>query len=176
MTEHNTYFAGVTTLEAGKARYRALVRQYHPDSGGDTALMQVINRQWEAVQAALRDADDPAPTDRIDNSPAAVALRNQQTERTIEAIVAAARDLFPDVPVGTRHGAGSLADAYVCVVVPAQHPYRERLRAGGFSRSSAWQCWRKPFGECPEYAALVAWLRNPAKPVPFPDPPAIAAD
>lgn len=171
-TEHN-HFADVTTLEAGKARYRALVRQHHPDTGGDTAMMQAINRQWEDARAALLDADDPAPTDRVDNSPAAVALRNQQIDRMLEAIEASARKLAPDVPVRFRRS--SFGWGYVCIVVPAQHPYRERLRADGFSRHSAWQCWRKPIEGCPEDAALMAWLRDPTKPVPFPDPPAQAA-
>lgn len=48
------YFAAFTTVETIKAEYKKLAFQHHPDLGGDTATMQLINAQYEA---ALRGVD-----------------------------------------------------------------------------------------------------------------------
>lgn len=45
------YFEGANTLEEVEARYRDLARQYHPDLGGDTAVMAEINRQRTMARA-----------------------------------------------------------------------------------------------------------------------------
>jgi hypothetical protein len=41
------YFSGINTLKVLKMRYRELCKQFHPDLGGDTAVMQEINAQYE---------------------------------------------------------------------------------------------------------------------------------
>ncbi len=43
------YFEGLTQEIEIKARYKQLAKQYHPDLGGDTAIMQQINTQYEQV-------------------------------------------------------------------------------------------------------------------------------
>lgn len=43
------YFENCQTLDALKAEYKRLAKQYHPDMGGDTATMQAINAQYEAA-------------------------------------------------------------------------------------------------------------------------------
>lgn len=48
------YFEGANTLEEVEARYRDLARQYHPDVGGDTAVMAEINRQRTMARAFFR--------------------------------------------------------------------------------------------------------------------------
>lgn len=48
------YFEGANTLEKVEARYRDLARQYHPDVGGDTAIMAEINRQRTMARAFFR--------------------------------------------------------------------------------------------------------------------------
>ena len=42
----NTYFNDCKTQAEAKAKYRELVKQHHPDAGGDTATMQDINREY----------------------------------------------------------------------------------------------------------------------------------
>lgn len=43
------YFEGLTSESEIKSRYKELAKQYHPDKGGDTAIMQEINKQYELV-------------------------------------------------------------------------------------------------------------------------------
>jgi hypothetical protein len=45
------YFTESTVAEI-KAKYRQLARENHPDLGGDTEVMQEINRQYEAALKA----------------------------------------------------------------------------------------------------------------------------
>lgn len=47
----NTYFENCHTIEEGKARYRELCKQHHPDAGGDTATMQEVNQAWAKFQS-----------------------------------------------------------------------------------------------------------------------------
>lgn len=45
------FFAGINTLDALKAEYKRLVKENHPDLGGDEATMKAINNQYaEAVE------------------------------------------------------------------------------------------------------------------------------
>ena len=47
---NTNFFDGVSTIDELKARYRDLAKQYHPDrQGGDTAIMQAVNAQYEAL-------------------------------------------------------------------------------------------------------------------------------
>lgn len=49
-----TYFTPrPATLDEGKALYRKLAAQYHPDHGGDTETMQRINAEWDAIRQTL---------------------------------------------------------------------------------------------------------------------------
>jgi hypothetical protein len=44
------FFAGLTNLNAVKAKYRELAIKHHPDHGGDTATMQAINAEYEQAR------------------------------------------------------------------------------------------------------------------------------
>jgi len=44
------YFAGCTSLDEVKAKYKQLAMQHHPDRGGDKRTMQEINAQYEAIR------------------------------------------------------------------------------------------------------------------------------
>jgi len=68
------YFEGANTLEEVEARYRELARQYHPDAGGDTAIMAEINRQRTMARAFFRGrAEAAAENDTADTTPEAAA-------------------------------------------------------------------------------------------------------
>lgn len=47
------YFQNVSTPEQLKSEYRKLCKQYHPDKGGSTEQMQVINAQYERLMAGF---------------------------------------------------------------------------------------------------------------------------
>lgn len=77
------YFEGANTLEEIEARYRELARQYHPDVGGDTAIMAEINRQRTMARAFFRGRAEAAAEDNTaDTTPEATA----STERADSVI------------------------------------------------------------------------------------------
>ena len=47
MTTATNYFKGFETVAEIKAEYRRLAREWHPDLGGSTEVMQEINNQYE---------------------------------------------------------------------------------------------------------------------------------
>lgn len=49
-----TYFANCRTLDELKKEYRRLVMLHHPDRGGDTATIQAINAEHDAVFETLK--------------------------------------------------------------------------------------------------------------------------
>lgn len=44
-----TYFTECRTLDECKREYKRLALLHHPDKGGDTATMQLINTEYEAI-------------------------------------------------------------------------------------------------------------------------------
>ena len=61
MWSRERYFKGCKTVEETKTKYRKLAMQYHPDKGGDTAIMQQINEQY---LEALQEKDGQERTDK----------------------------------------------------------------------------------------------------------------
>jgi len=51
------YFTECRTIEEGKALYKQLARENHPDMGGDLKTMQDINAEWARFQAEGAKAD-----------------------------------------------------------------------------------------------------------------------
>lgn len=47
------YFEGLTEENLIKARYKELAKMYHPDKGGDTAIMKEVNAQYESVLTGM---------------------------------------------------------------------------------------------------------------------------
>jgi hypothetical protein len=47
------FFEGIKTLDELRKEYRRLAFLYHPDKGGDTAIMQVINYQYDRLSKKL---------------------------------------------------------------------------------------------------------------------------
>lgn len=54
------YFENVQTLDELKAAYRAAALANHPDRGGDTAVMQAINADYEERFNLLKDRQNTA--------------------------------------------------------------------------------------------------------------------
>ena len=47
------FFEGIKTLDELRKEYRRLAFIYHPDKGGETAIMQVINDQYDRLSKKL---------------------------------------------------------------------------------------------------------------------------
>lgn len=51
------FFEGIKTLDELRKEYRRLAFLYHPEKGGDTAIMQVINDQYYRLSKKLLTMD-----------------------------------------------------------------------------------------------------------------------
>ena len=57
-----TYFQNITSLSELKKQYRELVKNNHPDKGGDTAVMQAINNEFEKLYNIWKNRKETADT------------------------------------------------------------------------------------------------------------------
>ena len=53
-----TYFQNIHSLVDLKKEYRRLAMQNHPDKGGDTAIMQQVNTEFEKLFEVWKDKTD----------------------------------------------------------------------------------------------------------------------
>ena len=56
------YFQKITSLSELKKQYRELVKNNHPDKGGDIAVMQAINNEFEQLYNIWKDRKETADT------------------------------------------------------------------------------------------------------------------
>lgn len=82
------YFEGANTLEEVEARYRDLARQYHPDAGGDTAIMAEINRQRTMARAFFRGRAEAAAADEAADTTPKAAANTERTDSVIRRLTA----------------------------------------------------------------------------------------
>ena len=57
-----TYFQNIHSLAELKKEYRRLALQHHPDKGGDTAIMQQVNIEFERLFEVWKDKLDVSAT------------------------------------------------------------------------------------------------------------------
>ena len=57
-----TYFQNIHSLADLKKEYRRLALQHHPDKGGDTAIMQRVNTEFERLFDIWKDKPDISAT------------------------------------------------------------------------------------------------------------------
>lgn len=57
-----TYFQNIHSLADLKKEYRRLVLEHHPDKGGDTAIMQQVNTEFERLFEVWKDKPDVSAT------------------------------------------------------------------------------------------------------------------
>ena len=82
------YFEGTNTLEEVEARYRELARQYHPDVGGDTAVMAEINRQRTMARAFFRGRAEAAAADEAADTTPEAAANTERADGVIRRLTA----------------------------------------------------------------------------------------
>lgn len=74
------WFKNINTLDELKKAYRRLCMEHHPDRGGDTATMQEINNEHDALFERLKSAH---------NATADEAHQTTETPEEFRAIIAA---------------------------------------------------------------------------------------
>lgn len=65
---NNKYFNNVNTLEELRKQYKELLKQYHPDNGGDVAVMQEVNTEYDKLFKILKYHHDNAQQDSTNNT------------------------------------------------------------------------------------------------------------
>lgn len=48
------YFKDINTLEELRKQYKELLKKYHPDNGGDVAIMQEVNAEYDKLFQMLK--------------------------------------------------------------------------------------------------------------------------
>ena len=61
------YFKECTTIEQVKSRYKTLAKEFHPDCGGNTELMQALNAEYAFACANILKGENLSQEDTEDN-------------------------------------------------------------------------------------------------------------
>ena len=64
----NTYFKNVNTLEELRKQYKELLKQHHPDNGGDVAIMQEINAEYDRLFKILKNQHESNKSEEKESS------------------------------------------------------------------------------------------------------------
>ena len=113
------YFENVSTIEELRKRYRELLKKHHPDNGGDLAAMQEINADYDRLFSVLsrsESKDGKTYTKEDDEQFRTILDAISGLNMTVEII-------------------GSWIWCFDC------YPYRERLKALGFSFAPKKKAW-----------------------------------
>ena len=62
------YFNNVETLEELRKQYKELLKQYHPDNGGELESMQAINAEYDRLFKLLKDRHESKTADTETNN------------------------------------------------------------------------------------------------------------
>jgi len=119
------YFTPIPeTLEELKAQYRQLAQIHHPDKGGDTAIMQTINAEYDELFPQLKDVHKTKDGETY-------TARQESTETA---------DQFKDLITQLMRMDDIVIGCFVWVTGDTK-PHKEQLKALGFkwhSKKSAW--------------------------------------
>ena len=123
------WFNECRTLDEVKALYKKLAKQYHPDLGGDTETMQLINKEYAfACAKAVKGGD-------LSEEEAENEIRfSEEYRQAIEKII---------------HLEGITIElvGYWIWVTQNTYPHRAALKAAGFMFASKKQAWYFRTGE-----------------------------
>ena len=128
----NKYFAGVKTIEELRKRYRELLKQYHPDNGGNEEIMKEINIEHDRLFAILSKESKPdgesTTYDQNAENEAFKAVLNQIIGYSMEI------ELI-----------GSWIWCFNC------YAYKDRLKELGFKFAPKKKAWTWHYGEFSRY-------------------------
>ena len=125
MTKHFT--PTPETLEELKAQYKQLAKKHHPDRGGDTAIMQAINAEYDELFPRLKDVHKTKDGEKY-------TARQESTETA---------DQFKDLITQLMRMDNIVIEVIGCFVwvTGDTKPHKEQLKALGFkwhSKKAAW--------------------------------------
>ncbi|MBB6271837.1 hypothetical protein HDF26_002294 [Pedobacter cryoconitis] len=117
------WFNECNSISEVKAAYKKLAKQYHPDLGGDTLIMQQINKEYAFASAkAFRDAD----------------LSEEETQKEMNF-----SEQYREVIEQIIHLEGIVVElvGYWIWVTGETYPHRAELKAAGLRFACKKQAW-----------------------------------
>lgn len=120
------WFTGVTDIQTLRQRYRQLLKEHHPDNGGNVSDMQSINAEYDALFDVLRQKEQ-----------AGHQSYTQEENEQFKAIMNAIIGFNITIEV-----IGTWIWCFDC------YPYKDQLKALGFtwcSKKRAWVWHEEPY-------------------------------
>ena len=128
----NKWFAGIETVEELRKRYRELLKQYHPDNGGNEETMKEINAEYDRLFAQM---SHESKSDR------------ESTTYDDEAEDKAFREVLDQI-IGYSMEIELIGSWIWCFNCYA---YKDRLKELGFRYAPKKKAWTWHFGEYSRY-------------------------
>lgn len=128
----NKWFAGVTTIEELRRRYRELLKQFHPDNGGDEETMKAINIEYDKLFDVLnKESKSDDQTDTYDQD-----AENQAFKEILNQIIGYKMEI---------ELIGRWIWCFNCFA------YKDRLKELGFKFAPKKKAWTWHYGEYSRY-------------------------
>ena len=80
----NKYFENINTSEELRKQYKELLKQYHPDNGGNLETMQAINAEYDSLFKVLKNIHENSNTG---NSSAKYGYNNMKYDFTEDGLL-----------------------------------------------------------------------------------------
>lgn len=126
------WFAGVTTIEELRKRYRELLKQFHPDNGGDEETMKAINIEYDKLFDVLnKESKSDDQTDTYDQD-----AENQAFKEILNQIIGYKMEI---------ELIGRWIWCFNCFA------YKDRLKELGFKFAPKKKAWTWHYGEYSRY-------------------------
>lgn len=128
----NKWFAGVATIEELRRRYRELLKQFHPDNGGDEETMKAINIEYDKLFDVLnKESKSDDQTDTYDQD-----AENQAFKEILNQIIGYKMEI---------ELIGRWIWCFNCFA------YKDRLKELGFKFAPKKKAWTWHYGEYSRY-------------------------
>jgi len=128
----NKWFSGVTTIEELRKKYRELLKQFHPDNGGDEETMKAINIEYDKLFDVLnKESKSDDQTDTYDQD-----AENQAFKEILNQIIGYKMEI---------ELIGRWIWCFNCFA------YKDRLKELGFKFAPKKKAWTWHYGEYSRY-------------------------
>lgn len=128
----NRWFSGISKIEELRKRYRELLKQFHPDNGGNEETMKEINLEYDRVFSDLS---------RFSSDSGQCTGEEQKAEN----------EAFKSVMEQIAHINATVEVIGSWVWVHGGYEYRELLKSVGFRFAPKKKCWCWHYGEYRKY-------------------------